>query len=79
VCEGVSYVILLKFKVKAGGNRERYLKGLSSECSGVGLLSSNVTLLIATNNEARLTLKKTIILLNFVGVYIYRIKYLSAY
>ena len=50
VCKGVSYVILLKFKVKAGSNRNYYLKGLTCQCSGVGLLSSNVTLLITTNN-----------------------------
>jgi hypothetical protein len=29
VCEGVSYVVLLKFKAKAGGNRDRYSKELT--------------------------------------------------
>jgi hypothetical protein len=29
VCEGVGYVVLLKFKVKAGGNRDRHSKGLT--------------------------------------------------
>jgi hypothetical protein len=30
VYKGVSYVILIKFKVKVGSNRKRYLKGLTS-------------------------------------------------
>ena len=76
--KGIRNIILYEFQVESCSNREKHAEGSSGKGCSIGVLAAKMLLLVTSYYKAGLAFLKTMVLVEFVGVYPHAVKNLMA-